>query len=205
MSLTATSIALNNLGARADCDLVSRALRGREDDFEELVRRYQRPIAAYVYRMIGDYEAALDLSQEVFIKVYNSLRSYRPEFKFSTWIYRIAHNAAIDYLRRQQGGRGAFALTGEFDGEQREIPIESSRLSPEQEYAGKERREEIEHVIRQLPAAYRELVVLRHSHDMSYEEIVEVTGLPLGTVKNRLFRAREVMRQQFVQRGITGL
>jgi RNA polymerase sigma-70 factor (ECF subfamily) len=204
MSLTANPIVLNNLGEVADCDLVSRALVGREDDFEELVRRYQRPIAAYVYRMVGDYEAALDLSQEVFIKVYNSLRSYRPEYKFSTWIYRIGHNAAIDYLRRQ-GGRGAYALTGEIEGEPYDLPLESGRLSPEQEYAGKERREEIEYVIRQLPAAYRELVILRHSHDMSYDEIVEVTGLPLGTVKNRLFRAREAMRQQFILRGITGL
>src|SRR3982750_2206563 len=84
----------------ADYELVESAVAGREDSFEELVRRYQRPIAAYVYRMVGNYEAALDLTQEVFIKVYNSLGRYRSEFKFSTWIYKIAHNAAIDHLRR---------------------------------------------------------------------------------------------------------
>src|SRR5215216_700881 len=89
----------------ADTELVVRALSGREDGFEELVRRYQRPIVAYVYRMVGDYDAALDLAQEVFIKVYNSLGRYRPEFKFSTWIYRIAHNAAIDHLRRLGASR----------------------------------------------------------------------------------------------------
>src|SRR5215204_282800 len=89
----------------ADTELVVRALAGREDGFEELVRRYQRPIVAYVYRMVGDYDAALDLAQEVFIKVYNSLGRYRPAFKFSTWIYRIAHNAAIDHLRRQGASR----------------------------------------------------------------------------------------------------
>src|SRR5919107_3686112 len=86
--------------AAADTELVVRALSGREDGFEELVRRYQRPIVAYVYRMVGDYDAALDLAQEVFIKVYNSLARYSAEYKFSTWIYRIAHNAAIDHLRR---------------------------------------------------------------------------------------------------------
>src|SRR5919199_5785931 len=89
-----------NLSAVADCDLVAGAVAGREEGFEELVRRYQRPIAAYVYRMVGDYEAALDLTQEVFIKVYSSLARYRSEFKFSTWIYKIAHNASVEHLRR---------------------------------------------------------------------------------------------------------
>src|ERR671910_3206646 len=93
--------AVANWNALADSELVLSALAGREESFEELVRRYQRPIAAYVYRMVGDYDAALDLTQEVFIKVYNSLARYRPEYKFSTWIYRIAHNAAVDHLRRQ--------------------------------------------------------------------------------------------------------
>ncbi|MDT5062279.1 MAG: hypothetical protein QOH63_2738 [Acidobacteriota bacterium] len=203
MSMIASPIALSNLSAIADCELVTRAVAGREDSFEELVRRYQRPIAAYVYRMVGNYEAALDLTQEVFIKVYNSLGRYRSEFKFSTWIYKIAHNSAVDHLRRHSTREQS--LLNEFDGEQRELPIESRRISPEQEYAGKERRAEIEQVVRGLPAAYRELILLRHSHDLSYDEIAEVTGLPLGTVKNRLFRAREVMRQLFVERGITGV
>jgi RNA polymerase sigma-70 factor (ECF subfamily) len=201
--MIASPIALSNLSAIADCELVTRAVAGREDSFEELVRRYQRPIAAYVYRMVGNYEAALDLTQEVFIKVYNSLGRYRSEFKFSTWIYKIAHNSAVDHLRRHSTREQS--LLNEFDGEQRELPIESRRISPEQEYAGKERRAEIEQVVRGLPAAYRELILLRHSHDLSYDEIAEVTGLPLGTVKNRLFRAREVMRQLFVERGITGV
>jgi RNA polymerase sigma-70 factor (ECF subfamily) len=153
--------------------------------------------------MVGDYEAALDLTQEVFIKVYNSLPRYRAEFKFSTWIYKIAHNSAVDHLRRYSN-RGQ-SLTNEFEGEQYDLPLESRRLSPEQESERAERCAEIESVVRQLPTPYRELVLLRHSHDMSYDEIAEVTGLPLGTVKNRLFRAREAMRQQFVQRGITSV
>src|SRR5262245_1301972 len=97
---TSATLSATEPGALADYELVSSAIAGRESGFEELVRRYQRPIAAYVYRMIGDYDAALDLTQEVFIKVYNSLTRYRSEFKFSTWIYKIAHNAAIDTLRR---------------------------------------------------------------------------------------------------------
>ena len=184
----------------ADGELVQTAIAGREASFEELVRRYQRPIAAYVYRMIGDYDAALDLTQEVFIKVYNSLNRYRSEFKFSTWIYKIAHNAAIDHLRRHAVREQA--LTVSVDGDRREIAIESRRLTPEQESERKERRSEIESVVQLLQASYRELIVLRHSHDLSYDEIAEVTGLPLGTVKNRLFRAREAMRDLLIQRGI---
>ena len=191
------------INALADCDLVAQAVAGREDVFEELVRRYQRPIAAYVYRMVGDYEAALDLTQEVFIKVYGSLARYRSEYKFSTWIYRIAHNAAIDHLRRHSLREQS--LTDDVAGEPRELIVPNGKLSPEQESEREERRAEIERVVLQLPASYRELIVLRHSHDLSYDEIAEVTGLPLGTVKNRLFRAREAMRQQFVQRGITGV
>jgi RNA polymerase sigma-70 factor (ECF subfamily) len=191
------------LSAANDRELVATAVNGFDGSFEELVRRYQRPIAAYVYRMVGNYESALDLTQEIFIKVYNSLSRYRAEFKFSTWIYKIAHNAAVDHLRRSSTREQSLVAGTESDSF--ELPIESSHLTPEQESERKERRGEIESVVRALPANYRELIILRHSQDLSYEEIVEVTGLPLGTVKNRLFRAREMMRQQFVDKGITGI
>lgn len=202
--MTASPKIIEDFHAVADCDLVTRAIAGREDGFEELVRRYQRPIAAYIYRMVGDYDFALDLTQDVFIKVYGSLGRYRPEFKFSTWIYKIAHNSAIDHLRRYSVREQSF-MTETESGEPREVTVTSRKLTPEQESEREERRVEIERVVRQLPGAYKELIVLRHSHDLSYDEIAEVTGLPLGTVKNRLFRAREMMRQQFVQRGITGI
>jgi RNA polymerase sigma-70 factor, ECF subfamily len=192
-----------DLSAVSDRELVAIAVTGFDGSFEELVRRYQRPISAYVYRMVGNYESALDLTQEIFIKVYNSLKRYRSEFKFSTWIYKIAHNAAVDHLRRNSTREQS--LVAGIDGDTFDLPIESARLSPEQESERKERRGEIEAVVRTLPSNYRELIILRHSQDLSYEEIVEVTGLPLGTVKNRLFRAREMMRQQFVDKGITGI
>ena len=201
MSMSASAVAFTNVSSVADSDLVASAITGLEGGFEELVHRYQRPISVYVYRMIGDYEAALDLTQEIFIKVYGSLSRYRPEFKFSTWIYRIAHNTAIDHLRRSSVRE--HSLSSGAEGDHYDLPIKSSRLSPEQESEREERRLEIELVVRSLPTAYRELIVLRHSQDLTYEEIVEVTGLPLGTVKNRLFRAREMMRQQFVAKGIT--
>jgi len=200
-----TSASPNSMSfsSAADRDLVISAANGVEGGFEELVRRYQRPISAYVYRMLGDYESALDLTQEIFIKIYGSISRYRPEFKFSTWIYKIAHNAAIDQLRRNTGRERSLINGTESDNY--DLPIESEGLSPEQQSEREEQRVEIEAVVRSLPTAYRELIVLRHSQDLTYEEIVEVTGLPLGTVKNRLFRARDMMRQQFLSRGITGI
>jgi RNA polymerase sigma-70 factor (ECF subfamily) len=206
MKASASSVSpafTRDLSAATDRDLVAIAVSGFDGSFEELVRRYQRPISAYVYRMVGNYESALDLTQEIFIKVYNSLSRYRAEFKFSTWIYKIAHNAAVDHLRRSSTREQSLVAGTESDSY--DLPIESANPTPEQESERKERRGEIESVVRALPANYRELIVLRHSQDLSYEEIVEVTGLPLGTVKNRLFRAREMMRQQFVDKGITGI
>jgi RNA polymerase sigma-70 factor (ECF subfamily) len=201
--MNAIPLSLENLTTVADSELVSRAVAGREESFEELVRRYQRPIAAYVYRMVGDYDSALDLTQEVFIKVYGSLARYRSEFKFSTWIYRIAHNSAIDHLRRQGTGRmEELERTSDETGTYQK-PLASSAPTPEQESERAERRAEIEEVVKALPPAYRELIVLRHMYDMSYDEIAEVTELPLGTVKNRIFRAREAMRAHLVERGIT--
>ena len=203
MSISASATFFKPFSSATDPELVATAAVGVEGSFEELVKRYQRPIAAYVYRVVGDYESSLDLTQEIFIKIYSSLSRYRSEFKFSTWIYKIAHNAAVDHLRRNAGRERS--LCQGLEGDQYELPIESGRLSPEQESERRERRLEIESVVHSLPLAYRELIVLRHSQDLTYEEIVEVTGLPLGTVKNRLFRAREMMRQQFVDRGITGM
>ncbi|HZE68616.1 MAG TPA: sigma-70 family RNA polymerase sigma factor [Pyrinomonadaceae bacterium] len=203
MSTALSPAFAHDVSSASDRDLVATAITGSEGGFEELVRRYQRPISAYVYRMVGDYEAALDLTQEIFMKVYGSLERYRAEFKFSTWIYKIAHNAAVDHLRRTSAREQP--LTKGAEGDQYELPIESGKISPEVESERKERRQEIEAVVRTLPTAYRELIILRHAQDLTYEEIVEVTGLPLGTVKNRLFRAREMMRQHFLERGITGI
>jgi RNA polymerase sigma-70 factor (ECF subfamily) len=201
--MTAKTIAIKNLRETTDADLIASSLVGREDSFEELVRRYQRPITAYVYRMTNDYDAAMDVSQEIFIKVYNSLARYKTEFKFSTWIYKIARNAAIDYLRRNSHGECSLDL--EVDDETFERPIESKLASPEVERERSEWRGEIQKVVQKLPAAYRELILLRHSQDLSYDEIAEIMNLPLGTVKNRLFRARELMRDLLVERGITGV
>ena len=201
--MTTRTLTIDNLGSLSDADLISSAIDGPEESFEELVRRYQRPIVGYVFRMLGDYDSALDVTQEVFIKVYNSLHRYSSEYKFSTWLYRIAHNATIDHIRRNSANTQSIE-TESADGTY-QLQIESRDPSPELVRERKEWKAEIEAVVKRLPTAYRELIVLRHSHDLSYDEIAEVTELPLGTVKNRLFRAREMMREIFIDRGFTGI
>lgn len=187
----------------SDVELISGSLRGYDESFEQLVLRYQRPIVGYVYRMLTDYDAALDVSQEVFIKVYNSLDRYSSDYKFSTWLYRIAHNAAIDHIRRNSKKEQSLETEGE--GGTYQLQLESPRPTPEDDREKSEWRSEIEAVVKCLPSVYRELIHLRHGEDLSYGEIAEVTDLPLGTVKNRLFRAREMMREMFVERGLDGI
>jgi RNA polymerase sigma-70 factor, ECF subfamily len=203
MTTIANALKLEKLNTLTDGELVAKAVAGREDGFEELVRRYQRPITSYVYRMLGSYDASLDVTQEIFIKVYNSMSRYSSEYKFSTWLYKIAHNASIDYLRRNASNPQS--LEAENKDGSYELQIESKRPSPEQERERSEWRAEIETVVKCLPAGYRELILLRHAQDLSYDEIAEITNLPLGTVKNRLFRAREMMREIFIERGFTGM
>lgn len=198
-----TTLTVDQIVSLTDAELIDVSISGREESFEELVRRYQRPIVGYVFRMLGDYDAALDVTQEVFIKVYNSLHRYSSDYKFSTWLYRIAHNATIDHLRRNSTNTQSIE-TETADGAY-QLQIESRDPSPEKDRERKEWRVEIEAVVKRLPTAYRELILLRHSQDLSYDEIAEVTGLPLGTVKNRLFRAREMMREIFIGRGFTGI
>ncbi len=201
--MLAQTIALNSFKTLTDGELIVSAMTGRSEGFEELVHRYQRPITGYVFRMLGDYEASLDVTQEVFIKVYNSLSKYSDEYKFSTWLYRIAHNAAIDHMRRNSMATQSIEVENP-DGTY-QLQIESRNPSPEQDHERSEWRNEIDAVVRCLPATYRDLIILRHSRDLSYDEIAEVTNLPLGTVKNRLFRAREMMRTIFIDRGFTGI
>src|SRR3954449_855371 len=163
MSLKAAVI--QNIREFSDAELVSTASTGAESGFEELVRRYQRPIVSYVYRMLNDYEASLDVTQEVFIKVYNSLERYSTDYKFSTWLYRIAHNAAIDHMRRNSVT--AQSIEAENADGSYQLQIESTRPSPEQDHERTEWRSEIGSVVKLLPPAYRDLILLRHSRDLS--------------------------------------
>jgi RNA polymerase sigma-70 factor (ECF subfamily) len=199
-----TSVAFSTVVSFGDDEMIARARAGDRDLFEHVVQRYHRPVASFIHRMIGDYDTALDLTQEVFLKVYTSLDRYDEQYRFSTWLFKIASNHTIDHLRKQHGK--LLSLDGP-DGEM-EIGgrgFASEAASPERQSILNQRRTIIESAMACLPLSYRQVMMLRHVADLSYEEIVEITGLPMGTVKNRIFRAREAMRQELLKRGIDGV
>lgn len=180
-----------------DDELVGRILAGEEDLFEVLVRRYQSRVLAHVARMVGNRDDALDLSQEIFLKVFGALDRYNPAYKFSTWLFRIAGNAAIDHLRKRRP-RTVPLEVQDADGRVSSLEYKSSDLDPYGELRNVERGSAIARAIAALPAEFRELITLRHFGGLSYEEIADVKQMPLGTVKNKLFRARAVLKERLL-------
>ena len=180
-----------------DGDVVLRILAGEEDLFEVLVRRYQARVLSHVARMVGNRDDALDLSQEIFVKVFGALDRYNPEYKFSTWVFRIAGNAAIDHLRKRRPRTVPLEVTNPEGGGRLSSPeYRSADPDPYAILRNSERGEAIANAVEGLPAEFRELIALRHFTGLSYEEIAEVKGMPLGTVKNKLFRARAVLKDR---------
>ena len=177
-----------------DQEIVEAVLAGEQHRFAELVGRYQGPIVNYVYRMLGNYDDAVDLSQDVFLKSYSALASYRPQYPFTAWLFRIARNAAIDEIRRRR--LTLVPLDEPVDTEEGTLgrQVAADEAGPEQLFMDDEFRNQLEGAIAQLPQKYREPLVLRHAAEMSYDEIAEALELPLGTVKTRIFRAREALR-----------
>ena len=181
-----------------DAEVVVLAQRGREPAFRELIRRYERPVFSLVYRMVRDSAAAEDLAQDAFIKVLNHLDKYRPEFKFSSWLFKIANNVAIDHLRRRQldtvsmDGSPHAATATEVESTSFELADQAE--SPLDELASRELGAAIEQAIAKLRPEYRNCIMLRHVEGRSYEEIAATLDLPLGTVKTYIHRARAELR-----------
>jgi RNA polymerase sigma-70 factor (ECF subfamily) len=181
----------------SDAEVVEQVLGGDVDRFGVLVKRYQRRLVGLVYRQVGDYDEALDLVQEVFIKVYGALDRFDPAFRFSTWLFRIAGNASIDHLRKKRLRTVPLARPEtEDDADGVDHDPASTDRTPEQELRNAELAKRLELEIDALPDDYRELVSLRHFGELAYEEIAELKGMPLGTVKNKLFRARMILREK---------
>jgi len=159
------------------------------------VRRYQPKLRVYIGGIVSVEEEARDLVQETFIRAWRHLDQYDEQFRFSTWLFRIAHNIAIDHLRRRRQPTVSLDLGEDEEGEGMRLDPADPRRGPLGEVANRELARALAREIERLPPAYRELVTLRHLVGLSYNEIAELKELPLGTVKNKLFRAHSVLRE----------
>ena len=168
-----------------DIAFVKRALADDRSAQRELVRRYQGPIFAYIYRWMRNRADAEDLTQDVFIKMFRALSTYSRKSSFRAWLYRIARNRVIDFIRRKKPAAiniDKVVIAGEG--------------SPVKTYSRAATTETIEDTIAELPPIYSEVLLLRHRDELTYEEIVDAAGLVLGTVKARLQRGRALLRKK---------
>lgn len=193
------------MAERAQLDdraLVERILGGDRDQFSVLVSRYEKRVINYVYRITHRYEEAHDLAQEIFVKVYLALDRYDPNYQFSTWLFRIAQNSAIDALRKKSISEVPLVRQTEDEPSGKEREFADDGISPYRALKNKQLSAAIDTAVENLPPDYRELIQLRHFAELSYEEIASMKKLPLGTVKNKLFRARNLLKEslgQFVE------
>jgi len=192
----ALALDLRNL---PDADVAALAKEGREPAFRELVRRYERPVFSLIFRMVRDRELAEDLAQDTFIKVLNNIDRYRPEFKLSSWLFKIAHNVTIDHLRKRQ--LATVSLDGSphaqtaAEAQATSLDVESRGESALEAIESRELGSAIERAIGRLRPEYRSCILLRHVEGRSYEEIAATLDLPLGTVKTYIHRARHELRE----------
>jgi RNA polymerase sigma factor (sigma-70 family) len=179
--------------------LIRRALAGDQKACAEIVDRFHGQIFNFIFRMVKNRAEAEDLTQETFIKAFNALSSFNSDYAFSTWLYKIAVNNSIDHFRKKRLKTCSLDTPIKAkDGDLlREFP--DTNHGPESGLLAKEKRLQIQQAIDSLPEKYRKAILLRHTQDKSYEEIAEELNIPLGTVKVRIFRAREMLKKQLLQ------
>ncbi len=183
-----------------ETELVAQSASGNEKAFEELVKLYEKRIYTMALRMTGNSEDAYDISQEVFIRVYKALPGFKGDSKFSTWIYRIVSNLCIDFNRKSTKIR-QISLERDDGDESFEISLPDSRYDPARELERVEIGRALEKAIEELSTEHREIFILREMNGLSYTEIAEVKLIEEGTVKSRLYRAREKLREALLASG----
>jgi len=180
-----------------DEELVAAVLAGNRQRFGDLVERYQARLVNYLFRLLRNPDDAHDLAQEVLVKVYQALDRFDPQFRFSTWLFRIAQNSAIDQIRRRRFRLVSLSPDGgDREGEGRDWDLPAPERGPYGELRNRERGDAIQQAIDALPWEYRELILLRHMGELPYEEIARMKEMPLGTVKNKLFRGRQMLKEK---------
>ena len=175
--------------------LVELALEGKEEAFEWLVKRYQRRLTAFLSQLVGDIELAKELTQEAFIRAWSALERYNPTYRFSTWLFRIGHNLGIDHLRRRRL-KTVPMIREDREGTEVEVVLVDHAKDPLGHLKNSELAAVLREAIEALRPEYKDLVLLRHFGGLSYQEIADFEGMPLGTVKNKLFRAHSVLRRE---------
>jgi RNA polymerase sigma-70 factor (ECF subfamily) len=186
---------------KTDAELVASALRGSQDAYRELVKRFERPVYSLVLRMVQESGTAEDLAQDVFVKAFRRLDTYDPQWKFSSWLFKIAHNTTIDHLRKRTPDTVPLETEEDDKGSLSSVLPDESVEDPQ---AAAERRDlgrSLESAIGRLRPEYRQAVLMFYVHGASYQEICEALGQPLGTVKTNLHRARKELAQTMTALG----
>jgi len=184
-----------------DQELIKKILQGDRASFEHLMQSYNKRIFNFIYRMVRNEEVAVELTQDFFIKIYMVIQKYNFQYKFSTWAYRICYNMVIDHVRKNP----AYVDSLDSNPLSRKQLSRTNQVVREDGFSNLEKEEirtYIWNVVDRIPIKYRDLILLRYQQGLKYEEIASVTELPVGTVKNRIFKAKELIRKEIDQDGM---
>ena len=184
---------------QSDEILIAEILKGNHAGYEHLVRKYQNKVYPVIYRMVHSQEDALDLTQETFLQAYRQLSQFKNQAKFYTWLYRIATNKTLDFLRKEKSRtEKTDKLVNESKGS---FSLNSEQSNPEQLYIQRERQELVQEVIKSLPEKYLITLILNHYQQLSYHEIADILQIPLKTVATRIYRARLLLKEKILKGG----
>jgi RNA polymerase sigma-70 factor (ECF subfamily) len=181
--------------------LVKNIRAGKRSSFEDLMKKYNKKIFNFIFRMVRDEDHAIELTQDFFIKIYTVIDKYNFEYKFSTWAYRICYNLVIDFIRKNK--TVLQSLDDESVSEKKMLETENYIWEDGCQKMEKDQlKEMIWRVVETISPKYRELILLRYIEELKYEEIADITDLPVGTVKNRIFKAKEILKEELEKDGL---
>lgn len=173
--------------------LVKKAKGGDEKAYKKLVDKYERALYFHILKMVKDREQVEDLVQEAFVKAFDNLNTYSTNYAFSTWLYRIATNNTIDYLRKKKLNTLSIDKPMKTKSGEMEMQLPDESASTDRDIIKKQRKKIVQNAIADLPEKYRKVIELRHMEEKTYKEISDILDKPLGTVKAHIFRARELL------------
>lgn len=179
--------------AKNDFLLVIKAKDGDQKAYADLMQRYKDSIYFMALKMVNNKDDAMDLTVDTFGKAFENIENYKPNFAFSTWLFRIATNNCIDFIRKKRLKIVSIQALSEEESNDKQFEIISDTLNPEQNAIKKQESEKLKNILEQLPQRYRIMITLRYYDEQSYEEIAQQLDLPVGTVKAQLFRAKDLM------------